>query len=312
MDNLYRKCLIVYNPMSGKGISDDIIEKYKIILEENGYEVDLLPTQYSNHAFDALQETGNYDIVFSIGGDGTLNEVVSGNFKRDEELTICPLPSGTCNDVSTMLGFGNDPIENLNMALTGEVNEMDIATINDKPFVYVACIGKFTNIPYETSSERKRKEGYIAYMKNIIPEIISGLQTYEAEVTVDGVKLDDSYSIIMFSNSNHIAGIGNFYKDISLDDGAMEVLLCKSETRIELLREFIKFIMGIESDDLISLKAHEVSVKLLDKPEKNWCVDGEELVSDTDEYQVEVKNKMKFLTPTKNANQLFKNGKNRI
>lgn len=67
-------------------------------------------TKHTNHATEIVKNAQNYDIVFSIGGDGTLNEVVRGNHLRDRKLTICPLPSGTCNDVATMLGYGKNPI----------------------------------------------------------------------------------------------------------------------------------------------------------------------------------------------------------
>lgn len=299
------KCLIIYNPHSGKGLNKQVLIQYQEILATKGYQVDLVATQYSTHATETIINAADYKIVFSIGGDGTLNEVVKGNYLRDQKLTICPLPSGTCNDVATMLGYGRDPIKNLNLALGGEIHTIDIGTINDNPFVYVVGVGKFMNISYETSSEIKKRIGYGAYLKNGINELITQLQRYQAEISIDGLKLDGKYSLIMISNANHIAGINNFYKDVCLNDGEMEVLLCKAKTRKDLINHFLKFFTGLKTTEIISLKAHNISIKLLDKPSKNWCIDGERLTYEGDEYHIKISEKMPILTPKVKKKTLF-------
>ncbi len=309
MEKKNKKCLIIYNPISGKGIDRNILNEYHKILTERGYKVVFVATQYSTHATEAIEEADNFDVVFSIGGDGTLNEVVKGNFKRKERLIICPLPSGTTNDVATMLGYGRNPIDNLNMALDGEVNDIDIGTINDTPFAYVVGMGKFMHIPYETSSLEKRKQGYIAYIKEAAVELFNKMKRYKAEVTIDGNKLDGQYSLIMISNANHIAGINNFYKDVCLNDGEMEVLLCKAKNKRELIMSFLKFLVGKRTDEIISLKAHEMSIKMLEQPDKNWCIDGEKMTTISDEYNIKINDKMDFLTPKNNARKLFKQNK---
>lgn len=306
MESHNKKCLIIYNPISGKGINQKILEKYHQILKERGFIVDLVTTEYSNHATETIANAKNYDIVFSIGGDGTLNEVVKGNYLRNDKLTICPLPSGTCNDVATMLGYGKNPITNLNKALDGEINLIDIGTINDSPFAYVVGMGLFMNIPYETKTEEKRKNGYIAYLKEGINEMLTQMKRYRAEITIDGKKLDGSYSLIMISNSNHIAGIDSFHKEVYLNDGLVEVLLCKSKTKKSFIENFLKYLSGKNSDDIISVKAHEITIKLIDHPDKLWCIDGEKYDYDGDEYTIKINEKMNFLTPKQKSKKLFR------
>lgn len=301
-----KKTLLIYNPLSGKGKAKENINVYYKILKEKGFEVDVIATTHTNHATEAIIEAKNYDIVFSIGGDGTLNEVVKGNFKRKRKLTICPLPSGTCNDVATMLGYGDNPEENMNLALTGEVKNMDIGEINDEPFVYVVGMGKFMNVPYETKSAEKRKSGYYAYLKEALGEVLAKLKRYRAEVTINGEKLDGQYSLIMVSNSDHIAGMDCFYKDVCLDDGEMEVLLCKAKTKTEFVKSFLMLFLGKKTKEIISLKANDVKIKLIDKPEKKWCIDGEEYMYDGTEYHIRLKRKMKILAPKNSAEKLFK------
>lgn len=301
-----KRSLILYNPISGRAIDQRILDEYRRILAKNGYDADVLATSYPNHATEAIQNADNYDVVFSIGGDGTLNEVVRGNYFRDKKLPICPLPSGTCNDVASMLGYGKNMIDNLEMALCGEVFDMDIGLINNNPFIYVVGVGKLMNIPYETKGYDKQKTGYLAYLKNAIPEVVSGINLYRTEVNIDGVNLDDEYSLIIVSNSNHIAGINNFHKDVCLDDGKMEVLLCRAKSKVKLVESFLKYFLGKDTEEIIFLKAHDASFKFLDIPEKNWCIDGEKYDYGGSEYIISVGDKIPILTPAGKAKKLFK------
>lgn len=306
LESKKRKCLVIYNPMSGRGMDDTTIMQYQKILKERGYYVDFIATSTSHHATEIMVNADAYDIVFSVGGDGTLNEVVKGNFLRDERLTICPLPSGTCNDVASMLGYGKDIIDNLVMALEGEIKDIDIGTVNDDPFAYVVGMGTLMNIPYETSSIEKRKMGYLAYLKAGLGTVLKKMRRYKAEITVDGMSLDGQYSLIMISNANHIAGIDDFHKDVCLDDGKLEVLLCNAKNKIAFIKDLLLYLVGSPFSAVKTLKAEDITIKLLEQPENEWCVDGERYISDGNIYHIRISDKMKFLTPKAKVKKLFK------
>ena len=301
-----KTCLIIYNPRSGKGKVKEKIEVYKKILEENNYEIDIVATKGMGFATEAVVAAEYHDIVFSVGGDGTLNEVVKGNMMRSKKLTICPLPSGTCNDVATMLGYGTDPVKNMELALSGEIRNMDICTINDTPFVYVVGMGKFMNIPYETKSSDKRRAGYLAYLKDGIKEALDKLRRYKAEIEIDGEKMDGYYSLIMVSNSDHVAGVDKFHKNVCLNDGEMEVLLCQARTKGQFIKNFLQLFLGRPTNEIKSLKAKDIKIKLIDKPSKKWCIDGEKYEYSGDTFRIKANKKMNVLVPSRNVKKLFK------
>ena len=66
------------------------------------------------------------------------------------------------------------------------------------------------------------------------------------------------------------------YKDVILNDGKFEVLLCKASKKRHLILNFLKFLLG-RKNKLISTTAHEIKSKLSAKPDKKWCIDGEKL-----------------------------------
>lgn len=292
-----KRVLIIYNPNSGKKDKNYLCAKYKELLMKYGYNVSIVQTKYPNHATTVIKNAPHFDIVFSLGGDGTLNEVIAGNMEREDKLNICPLPLGTCNDVATMLGYGKDPIENLEKAISGELHDLDIGTINNTPFIYVVGMGKFMNIPYEADSIEKKKMGYFSYLKMGVKELINKIKKYKAKIKIDGKELDGNYSMIMVSNSNHIAGVDNFHKDVKLDDGQFEILLCKSSDIVDMSINFIRYFMGLETENIISLKGHDIDIEMDEISEKNWCIDGEELKENSKRIRILPKAKMKILTP---------------
>ena len=146
------------NPESGKKKKIKTYEEFYDILRIFGYDTEIIFTKSKGDAENIIQ-TLNDDIslVVSAGGDGTLNEIVTGNMKRQKKLVIAPLPLGSTNDVGNMYGLDKTIYENLETLLKGKAKKVDICYINEKPFVYVACLGEYINMAYATPQELKQK-----------------------------------------------------------------------------------------------------------------------------------------------------------
>ena len=194
----------------------------------------------------------------------------------------------------------------MELVLSGEVRTMDIGTINDTPFIYVVGMGKFMNIPYETKSSDKKRAGYLAYLKDGIKEALDKLRRYKAEITIDGEKIEGLYSLIMISNSDHVAGVTRFNKDVYLNDGELEVLLCQARTKTQFVKNFLQLFLGRQTDMITSLKAKDINIKLIDKPSKKWCIDGEKYEYSGDTFHIKANKKMNILVPQKSVTKLFK------
>lgn len=300
-----KKCLMIYNPTSGKGFSKIMAQKYLEILKENNYEVEAIATERTGHATEIMKNAPECDVVFAIGGDGTINEVVNGNSKRKNKITICPLPGGTCNDFASMIGYSKDLEENIKLALSGEVKKIDVGTINNKSFIYVSGIGMFLNISYETKKSDKKKYGYFAYIINGIKHAFDRMKIYDAEITIDGTTYNNKYSLIMVSNSNHVAGVKNFHQEVKLDDGQMEILLFKSKNIISLALNFIAFLLRIKTKNTITLKGQKIAIKFKNYKKSIWGIDGERCVLETNTFNIETTSQMSFLIPKNNIEKLF-------
>lgn len=302
-----KKCVLIYNPESGYKKNKLNIDNIKRILESNGYELSLMATQKSGDAFDFVQKLTAPDLVIIAGGDGTLNEAVSGNIKREHPLLLSHLPVGTVTDVGKLYGFTKDSNKDIMLILDGEEKNIDVGLINNKPFLYVACFGNYTNISYETPRRLKKMFGRFGYFIFAIKSIGQRIKKYNIKYEIDNKKYEGQYSFIFITNSSRVAGLNNIYDDVKLDDNKFEVALCNVKSKRDLIKTFydirtkdIKDIKNIDYYQTDNLKI------VFDKiPTKSWCIDGEELSHENNTFIFKIDKRSNMLLPKKNVSKLF-------
>ena len=304
-----KKSVLICNPNSGKDNKKDLVKEFQEVLCEKGYETQVIFTKYAGHAKKIISELDDdIDLVISLGGDGTFNEIASGNLMRENKLLVSHIPLGTTNDLGAMFGMGKNPTENLKMVLDGVVKRIDVCRINGNPFVYVAGIGKFVNIAYDTPRDMKKKLGYFAYLINGIRSFNSKTKLFEISYTIDGEEYRGLYSFMLICNASRMGGI-EMLQDVKMDDGKFEVLL----SNISSKKDIVKSLLMVKTSDITKVpgfyfyKTDNLKIKFKKKPEKNWCIDGEELKSDSLEYEIDIVNDLKMLLPRKEIDKIFLN-----
>lgn len=301
-----RKCVVIINPKSGQNLENDYVFEYQSILQKYDYETVVYFTSHEKHATEIVLNIDDADLVVSVGGDGTFNEVVNGNLKRKNKLLLTHIPVGTTNDIGSMFGYGKDPIENLKLSLSGVIKGIDICTINNVPFIYVAGFGKFMNVPYETPRDLKSKFGHFAYVVEGAKSLANPTPLYKLRYKVDGKSYDGEYSFVLISNANRIAGFNNFYKEVKLDDEKFEVVFCKLTKKSDVVKSIYHIATSnIESaKGFETYKVSELEIKF-DGVCPSWCIDGEKLETKNKIFKIKMINDFKILMPKKNVKKLF-------
>lgn len=248
----------------------------------------------------------NYDLVITIGGDGTFSEAVNGNMKRKKRYLLAHIPHGTTNDIGAMFGYIKDPIKNLKLLLEGKVKSVDLCKINSHFFVYVAGFGKFVKVSYSTTKNSKNMFGYGAYLLSGLKEFFNPTKLYEVTYEVEGKKNTILTSFLLISNANRIAGINNFYNEIKLDDGYFEVLICNANKRNDIINSFLSFINNKErkAPNFIKIRTNHLIVRM-PNTKINWTIDGEKYNDFTYKYEISVVKNFRIMIPQKNINNLF-------
>ena len=303
-----KKCIIIYNPKSGIKSPFKSINNYDFIFKKHGYETELIETKCKGDAISIVKKIRKANLVLVAGGDGTLNEAIEGNLKRKEPLLIAQLPFGTQNDVAHMYGLTNSLFGNLELILSGIEKNIDVCLLNNKPFIYVACIGSYVDIAYATPRKLKEKYGRLAYILYGIKKLKETFHQFKIEYEVNGKKYNGEYSFIFVTNSNRVAG-SYIYNDVKLNDSMFEVLMCKINNKFDILKA-LHYLKRRDMNNLPGFfkyyKTDHFKLKFSEIPSCSWCVDGDEYKHNTNEFEFNVTNDMPMLVPKKNIKKLFK------
>lgn len=271
-----KKLLFVFNPFSGKGQIKNRLMNLVDQFVKNGYEVTVYPTQKPQDAMELVQgEAGRFDLVVCSGGDGTLDEVVSGMMKRNKKVPIGYIPSGSTNDFAGSLKIPKNMDKAAQMIMGGVPFACDIGSFNGEYFVYIAAFGLFTDVSYATRQELKNRIGHVAYIIEGVKRIAS-IQSFHLQISAGDQEIEDEFIYGMITNSNSVGGFKNMTgKNVLLDDGKFEVTLIRMPKNIVELHTILgSLTKRIDNTDLIySFKSD--CITFLSEEKVSWTLDGE-------------------------------------
>lgn len=241
-----------------------------------GYQVGIYPTQSKLDAKEqVIYCSSQYDMIICSGGDGTLNEVISGMMELKERPVLGYIPAGSTNDFATGIRLPKDMREAAVVAVNGIPISVDIGMFNRRSFVYIAAFGAFTDVSYMTSQEMKNIIGHPAYILEAVTKLTS-LRTYHMKVRYEGGEYEGDFLYGMVSNSVSVGGFkGITGKNVVLDDGLFEVTLVKQPKNPLDLQVILGCLLGLDmkSDSIISFRASKIFFIADEKVP--WVLDGE-------------------------------------
>lgn len=271
-----KKLLFVVNGHSGKGqIKNKLLDIIDIMIKE-GYHVQVHTTQEREDATKVVREQAKYyDLVVCSGGDGTLDEAVTGTMQSEVRTPLGYIPAGSTNDFANSLEIPKDMIQAAKTAVLGVPFSCDVGEFNGDYFIYVAAFGIFTDVSYATSQELKNALGHVAYILEGAKRLHT-IKSYHMRVEYDGNEIEGDFLLGMITNSTSVGGFKNMTgKDVKLDDGLFEVTLIHKPKNIIELNTIIASLTNLkdETDLIDSFRAD--SVKFYSEEEIPWTLDGE-------------------------------------
>lgn len=278
-----KKLLLIVNPKSGKAKMRTHLLAVVEALSNKGYDVTVYPTKYPGDATKKVEtlKSGEYDRIVAAGGDGTLNEVITGISRAGIDCVLGYIPAGTLNEWSTGLHISRSIDDAAGDAAGDNIIEIDIGKFNDKYFSYTASFGAFTEASYSTPQDVKNVLGQAAYFFEGIKSL-GNIKPIHLSFTSEEKSGEDDYLFGAVSNSFSVGGIVKFDQAVvELNDGLFEVLLIKSPKNLSDLQSIIDGVLkrDFNRENIEFFHTKRLTVKCSD--DMSWTLDGEYAHGDT-------------------------------
>jgi len=242
--------LFILNPTAGKGRSLEYLPYIEQVFNEidDDYVVEI--TKYAGHATEIAKKYSNVENckIYSVGGDGTLNEIVNGITPGRAVLGV--IPAGSGNDFIRSIGVSipnNAPamINLVKKTICGTEREVDLARVNDRYFINIASVGFDADVVYNTVALKKLSmfTSSLAYTSGIFITLFK-YRNYELDINIDGDHLKDEYLLVAVANGKYYGGGMQPAPEALLDDGLLDVCLVKGMNRAKILRLFPLYMKG--------------------------------------------------------------------
>ena len=268
--------LFVYNPRAGKAqIRSNLLDIIDTFVKA-GYEVTAYPTQAAGDAVKAVRERRDgFDIVVCSGGDGTLDEVVSGMMKSSQRLPIGYVPAGSTNDFANSLGIPKNMLRAADVVVNGRNFACDVGRFNHNTFIYVAAFGIFTDVSYGTPQDTKNVLGHAAYLIEGVKRLPS-VRSYPLKITCKESVIEGEFLYGMITNSHSVGGFrGITGKNVALDDGLFEVTLIRKPSNPLDINNIIRALVDkrVNSEHIYTFTTEKLKVE--SEEPVAWTLDGE-------------------------------------
>ena len=274
---LYRRALWIINPAAGRRTIQRHIPSVLRILMDAGYMVTTLVTSRKGEAAEMAQRyAGNFDLLVCSGGDGTLNETVTGLARGGISLPMGYIPCGTTNDFAAGHALPRDVLTAARRIAAGEESAYDIGLFGSRYFVNSAVFGAFSWMAYTTDQTLKNTLGYTAYLLDGMMDL-SRIRPFHLKISADGEVREGDYVFGAVSNAASLGGIIELpVEEESLRDGLLEMTLIRAPRTLQDLDIIVHSILNrdFSGEFLTVTKARELLVE--NSPELHWSLDGED------------------------------------
>ena len=269
-----KKAMLIINPTSGGEKSLDYKEKLENKAKEYFEYIETKITEKAKDATAFAEEASkeNYEAVIVFGGDGTVNEVISGIAEKDYIPKLGIIPGGTGNLITKLLEISQDIDEAIDQLDFNKTNAIDIGKANKSYFGYIFSVGSLPEVIHNVEIEDKTKYGVLAYAINTIKSVIKD-EVFNIKIETENGNYEGEASQVLVLLSNYYADKKIFEEN---KDGYANILILKNASiisKISLIPDLLKGDI-VENDNIEYIKAKDITISSDTKLESD--IDGDQ------------------------------------
>ena len=269
-----KKAMLIINPTSGGEKALDYKEKLENKAKEYFEYVETKITEKAKDATAFAEEASkeNYEAVIVFGGDGTVNEVISGIAEKDYIPKLGIIPGGTGNLITKLLEISQDIDEAIDQLDFDKTNSIDIGKANKSYFGYIFSVGSLPEVIHNVEIEDKTKYGVLAYAINTIKSVIKD-EVFNIKIETENGSYEGGASQVLVLLSNYYADKKIFEEN---KDGYANILILKNASIISKLSLIPDLLKGdiVENDNIEYIIAKDITISSDTKLESD--IDGDQ------------------------------------
>ena len=266
--------MLIINPTSGGEKALDYKEKLGNKAKEYFEYVETKITEKAKDATAFAEEASmeNYEAVIVFGGDGTVNEVISGIAEKDYIPKLGIIPGGTGNLITKLLEISQDIDEAIDQLDFNKTNSIDIGKANKSYFGYIFSVGSLPEAIHNVEIEDKTKYGVLAYAINTIKSVIKD-EVFNIKIETENGSYEGEASQVLVLLSNYYADKKIFEEN---KDGYANILILKNASIISKLSLIPDLLKGdiVENDNIEYIRAKDITISSDAKLESD--IDGDQ------------------------------------
>lgn len=260
------KHIFIINSVAGRGKYTKLLPNIeKVCKEENlDYEIRYITEELSGKDI-ALEYKNEENVIYSVGGDGTLTRILQGIIGTKNKLGV--IPSGS----------GNDTFRTIKMLPEGE-NLVDIAKINETYFINVACIGLDAEVGnnVEILREKTKIPASQLYNASIIYTFVK-YKFKKIKIKTSVKEIKDSYSILSICNGGYYGGGFNIGPKSQMTDGLLDIYYVEKMPKLKIIPLLLKLKKGKHEGKRRIHKFRTNHIELEFEERVTFNIDGEKL-----------------------------------
>ncbi|MED3662488.1 MAG: diacylglycerol kinase [Bacilli bacterium] len=272
-----KRARIIYNPTSGRELFKKHLPEVLEKLEMAGYETSCHATTGAGDAKEAAAKAveRGFDIVVAAGGDGTLNEVVSGISPFENRPKLGVIPMGTTNDFARALHIPRKIEDAVDVIVKGDTIPVDVGLLNEERyFINIAAGGRITELTYEVPSKMKTVLGQLAYyLKGL--EMLPSIKATNMRFEIDDEIFEGEVMAFLCALTNSVGGFEKIAPDSSINDGKFTMMILKKCSLADFIKVLTSALRGEHLSDPNVIYRKASIVKVTSDEEVLINLDGE-------------------------------------
>jgi len=246
------KAELIVNLTAGGGKPHKYLNTVLEYLKENGLNFKVCTTSHQGEAVELAQKAADNgaELIVSVGGDGTVNEIVNGIMKSKNDPSLGIIPLGWANDFIKSTDIPSDIIEACKILIKGKTKKIDIGVINNQIYFANICgIGFDAEVAHLANQLKNRHPNWntlsaYVYVFATVKKLLSPFSYHDVKIKFDGQEIHSKILFIAISNGKIYGGRFNITPEAILDDGLLEICTVEEMGRLKYLMSIPKVFKG--------------------------------------------------------------------